>query len=229
VQLEAPRARFEVAFAQAIFALVSAPLPILEMAGSSTQTYLRDPLPEFDNSPTVFTQSLALGLERGLSSSSADPLRASNDLVRSALLTLKRRGALCGAEPPKVAIEKLHWVAEMTLANLAPERNRALWIDPKWLGCGPGSLSPPVRDRLVLYAAIASRDARAMLERARKLLAGPAEGGNDWGRFLLLTAMLGGHAAGEHGEADRLWQTYRKAFYPSGAIPPHMVYVSNLR
>jgi hypothetical protein len=68
-----------------------------------------------------------------------------------------------------------------------------------------------------------------MLERARKLLAGPAVGGDDWGRFLLLTAMLGGHAAGEHEEADRLWQTYRKAFYPGGAIPPHVVYVSNLR
>jgi spermidine synthase len=229
VQLEAPRARFQMTFARTIFSLVSAPLPILEMAGGSARTYLREPLPEFDDSPTVFTQSMALDVARGLTSSSADPLRASNDLVRTALLTLKRRGALCGAEPSKAAIEKLHWAAEMTVAHLAPERNRALWIDPKWPGCGPGGLSPQVRDRLALYAAIASRDARAMLERASKLLAGPAVGGDDWGRFLLLTAMLGGHAAGEHEEADRLWQTYRKAFYPGGAIPPHVVYVSNLR
>jgi hypothetical protein len=229
VQLEAPRARFEVSFARTIFSLVDAPLPILEMAGGSTRSYLRDPLPESDTSPPVFTQSLALSLGRDLISASADPLRATNDFARTALLTLKRRGALCGAEPTKAAMEKLHWAAEMTMANLAPELRRALWIDPKWPGCGPGGLSPQVRDRLSIYAAIASRDARAMLERARKLLAGPAVGGDDWGRFLLLTAMLGGHAAGEHVEADRLWQTYRKAFYPGGAIPPHVVYVSNLR
>jgi spermidine synthase len=228
VQLEAPRARFEVAFAQAIFSLVTAPLPILEMAGSSPRTYLRDPLPEFDISPPVISQSVALDLERGLTSSSADPLLAGNEFVRTALLTLKRRGALCGPEPSKAAIEKLHWAAEMTLANLAPDLNRALWGDPKWLGCGPERQSPQVRERLGVYAAIASRDARAMIERARKLLGGPAERADDWGRFLLLTAMLGGHAAGEHEEADRLWKTYRKALYPSGAIPPHVVYVSNL-
>ena len=229
VQLEAPRARFEVAFARAIFSLVNAPLPILEMAGSSPRAYLRDPLPESDISPPVISQSVALELERGLTSSSADPLLVDNEFVRTALLTLKRRGALCGAKPPKAAIEKLHWAAEITAAHLAPKLGRALWTDTSWLGCGAERLSPHVRDRLIIYAAIASRDARAMLERARKLLEGPGEGGDDWGRFLVLTAMLGGHAAGEHEEADRLWQTYGKALYRGGAIPPHVVYVSNLR
>jgi spermidine synthase len=228
VQLEAPRARFEGTFAHAIFALVNAPLPILDMAGSSARSYLRDPLPESDISPPVIAQSVAIDLERGLTSSSVDPLRSDNEYVRTALLTLKRRGALCGPDPSKAAIEKLHWVAERTVADLAPQRSRALWTDTRWLGCGPERLSPHVRDRLVIYAAIASRDARAMLERARKLLEGPVEGGDDWGRFLLLTAMLGGHAAGEHGEADRLWQTYGKALY-RGAIPPSVVYVANLR
>src|SRR5713101_3186308 len=95
VQLEAPRARFEVAFARAIFSLVNAPLPILEMAGSSPRAYLRDPLPESDISPPVISQSVALELERGLTSSSADPLLVDNEFVCTALLTLKRRGALC--------------------------------------------------------------------------------------------------------------------------------------
>ena len=172
---------------------------------------------------------MVIDLERGLTSSSADPLLAENEYVRTALLTLKRRGALCGPDPSKAAIEKLHWAAERTVADLAPERSRALWTDTRWLGCGPERLSPYVRNRVGVYAAIASRDARAMLERARKLLEGPVEGGDDWGRFLLLTAMLGGHAAGEHGEADRLWQTYGKVFYPSGTIPSSVVYVANLR
>jgi spermidine synthase len=227
VQLEAPRARFQKTFADAIFSLANAPLPILEMVGGSATAYLRDPLPQFDFSAPVVAQSMALELERGLAAPSADPLRTKNENVRTALLTLKRRGALCGTEPSKAAIDKLQWAAETTLAHLTPELSRALWTDPKWLGCGPGSMSTHVRDRLGVYAAVASRDARAMLERARKLLAGRTEGGDDWGRFLLLTAMLGGHASGEHEEADRIWKSYGPAFYPMGAIPPYVIYLAN--
>ena len=40
--------------------------------------------------------------------------------------------------------------------------------------------------------------------------------------------MLGGHVAGEHEEAGRLWLKYRTAFYPNGEIPPNVVYVVNL-
>src|SRR5258708_6604045 len=179
VQLEAPRARFEVAFARAIFSLVNAPLPILEMAGSSPRAYLRDPLPESDISPPVISQSVALELERGLTSSSADPLLVDNEFVRTALLTLKRRGALCGAKPPKAAIEKLHWAAEITAAHLAPKLGRALWTDISWLGCGAERLSPHVRDRLIIYAAIASRDARAR----RKAAGGARRGRRRLGTF----------------------------------------------
>jgi hypothetical protein len=135
---------------------------------------------------------------------------------------------LCGAEPPEVAIGQLHWAATATLAHLAPAPRRALWIERKWLDCAPARVSPHLRERLDVYAAIAARDARAMLERARALLAGPARGGDEWGRFLLLTAMLGGHVAGEHEEADRLWRSYGRTFYPHGEIPPHVLYVVNL-
>jgi predicted membrane-bound spermidine synthase len=229
VQLEAPRARYEKSSAQAIFALVGAPLPLLEMVGGGARTYLREPTPEFDASPPITAQSAALELERGLSGVAADPLRTSSDNVRTALLTLQRRGALCEATPAKAAIDRLHWTAEVTLAHLPAERSRALWTDPKWLGCGKEPLAPHVRDRLDLYAAISARDARAMLEHARKLLAEPAQGGDDWGRFLLFTALVGGHVAGERDEANRVWQTYRKALYPSDALPPHLVYILNAR
>ena len=229
VQLEAPRARFESTFARGIFALANAPLPILEMTGGSTRVYLREPSPKFDTSPLMLSQSLALELDRGLTAPSADPLRTEIEEARTALLTLKRPGALCGPAPTEAVIEKLHWAAVITLTQLEPKLSRALWIDPKWLGCGPASLSPRLRNRLGVYAAIATRDAQAMLVRARTLLAGPAEGGDDWRRFLLLTAMLGGHVAGEHEEAERLWQKYRAALYPKGEIPPYVIYVVNVR
>src|SRR5712692_3491079 len=228
VQLEAPRARFQASSARAALALGEAPLPILEMAGGATITYLREPAAASELSPPVLIQSTALLLERGLKDRSADPLRVSDERARLALLALKQPGALCGAEPPEAAIEQLHWVATVTLSYLAPAPRRALWIERKWLDCAPARLSPHLRERLDVYAAIAARDARAMLERARALLAGPARGGDEWGRFLLLTAMLGGHVAGEHEEAGRLWLKYRTAFYPNGEIPPNVVYVVNL-
>src|SRR6266700_3450458 len=228
VQLEAPRARFQGTRAEAVFALAEAPLPILEMAGGATLAYLREPAAAFELSPPVLIQSAALMLERGLRDRSADPLRVGDERVRLALLALKQPGALCGAAPPEAAIEQLHWAATVTLAHLAPALRRALWIERKWLGCAPARLSPQLRERLDVYAAITARDARAMLERARALLAGPARGGDDWGRFLLLTAMLGGHVSGEHEEAGRLWLKYRTAFYPNGEIPLNVVYVVNL-
>ena len=143
------------------------------------------------------------------------------------LLALKHPAALCGDEPPKAAIELLHRAGEVTLAYLAPEKRRALWVDHKWLACTPRSSR--VRERLELYGAIAARDAHAMLARARAMLAGPAQGGDEWGRYLLGTAMLGAYAAGEHEEGLRLWKTYRSTFYPRGEIPPYMVYLINLQ
>jgi len=68
-----------------------------------------------------------------------------------------------------------------------------------------------------------------MLARARALLEqGPAGQGGDWGRYLLLTAMLSAHAAGEHGEALRIWRAFGDTLYPRGVIPPYVLYVANL-
>jgi hypothetical protein len=67
-----------------------------------------------------------------------------------------------------------------------------------------------------------------MLGRARALLEGPAEGGDEWDRYLLATAMLGAYVAGEHQEGLRLWKAYGSRFYPR-EIPPYMVYLANLQ
>jgi spermidine synthase len=80
---------------------------------------------------------------------------------------------------------------------------------------------------LANLAAIAARDARAMLARPRELLAGPARDGDSWDRYLLVTAMLGARATGEHEEARRLWGSYGSKLYPGGDIPPYLVYLAN--
>ena len=57
---------------------------------------------------------------------------------------------------------------------------------------------------------------------------GTAEGGDDFGRFLLLAATLGARAAGEHAEARRIWSAYGTALYRGSTIPPHVNYVVDL-
>jgi hypothetical protein len=230
VQLEAPRARFHDSIATAVPGLVASPLPILEMARGTAMTYLREPVPANVPSLNLRAQSAALALARGLLQRSAEPLGTGEPAVMTTLLALKRPAALCGAAVSRTAIEQLHRAAELTLAKLAPELRRELWIERRWLDCAPGKLSPRVRQRLELYAAIAARDAGAMLARARALLeqGRAAEGEDDWGRYLLLTAMLGAQVAGENEEALRIWRSYGTALYPGGAIPPHVVYVVNL-
>jgi len=225
VQLEAPRARFEKSGAQGLQSLATAPLPILEMTGGMPMPHLRERAPEYEPSLSVRRQSVAVEIARVLTSRTADPLQSEEALAAEILLALKHPGALCAAEPSKLALALLQRAAESTLSPLAPELRRALWIERKWLGCTPRSTQ--VRTRLDVYAAIAARDARTMLERARALLLAPAVGGDDWGRFLLATAMLGAHATGEHEEARQLWKTYGSALYPR-EIPPYVVYLANL-
>ncbi len=226
VQLEAPRARFQGSSARAVLSLAEAPLPILEMAAGAATTYLPEPVAEYVPSPRIRAQSAALEIARGLTGRAADPLDSREPAAIAVLLALKRPGALCGAEPSKTALDQLHNAAEITLANLAPERRRALWIERRWLGCAPRS--PEVREKLEVYAAIAARDKRAMLARARALLSRPAREGDNWGRYLLITAMLGALATGEREEARRLWESYGSKLYPGGDIPPYVVYLANL-
>jgi len=229
VQLEAPRARFHSSFASTIPGLLVSPLPVLEMTQGTTLTYLSEPVPHYVPSLNLRTRSAAVEFARRLLNRSASPFAPSEQRVVMPLLTLKQPGALCGPAPSKTAIDQLHNAAEMTLVKLAPAPRRALWIERRWLDCPPGKLSPHVRQRLELYAAIAARDAPAMQARARALLKqGAAEGGDDFGRFLLLTAMLGARAAGDHGEARRLWSAYGTVLYRGADIPAHVRYVANL-
>jgi len=227
VQLEAPRARYQGSVAAAVPNLAIAPLPILEMMHGSTKTYLREPVPAHVPSLNLRVQSAALEVAHRLLDRSASPLDASDPRVIAPLLALKRPGVLCGSSVPKAALEQLHHAAELTLVQLAPDLRRALWIERRWLDCPPARVAPQARQRLDLYAAIAARDARAMHARADALLKrGSSEGGDDWGRYLLVTAMLGARAAGEHAEVRRLWEAYANMLY-KGAIPPHVVYLVN--
>jgi spermidine synthase len=227
VQLEAPRTRFQGTTARALLGLATSPLPIFEMTGGAPPAYLKEPVPEYVISLRLRAQSAAVEIARVLTDPRADPLQSSEGAALPVVLALKHPAALCADAPPKAALDQLRNAAQITLANLAQKERRALWIDRKWLGCTPRSSH--VRDRLEVYAAIAARDAPAMLDRASALLAGPAKGGDEWGRYLLNTAMLGAQALGKHEEAQRLWKSYGRLLYPDGDIPPPVIYLANLQ
>jgi hypothetical protein len=122
-----------------------------------------------------------------------------------------------------VLLEALHGVALRTLAHLDREHRRALWIEPRWLDCALDNAPAAVRERFAVYRAIAERDARAMLERARTPLDWPGPRDAEWKRFLLLTAMLGAQAGGQGAEARRLWRLH------GGKASPTERYVAEWR
>lgn len=226
VQIEATRARFARRSATAALQLALAPVPVNEMLTRLDPGYLSEPSP-IGAAKRLSVQNHALELQRTLLDPAADPVRVRDADLRSALLTLKRPRALCGAKPPQFVLDQLHFAAEITLSHLAPEKRRALWIEPRWIGCARADLSAEVQQRMDLYRSIAHRDAERMLERGRTMLDGQRIEGFGWARFILLTAMVGAHASGQGEEARRLWRQHGTALYHNGGIPPHVVYVAN--
>lgn len=200
VQLEAPRARYLQQRAEALIALATAPLPVLEMLAGVDATCLSAPAPRAG--PGRYTRLVdALHLHDALHGRGA-PTRDPQALV------LRQPAALCTPLASDALLEPLHGVALRTLAHLDVERRRALWVEPRWLGCALEKAPPAVRERFAVYRAIAERDARAMLERAREPLERPGARDAEWKRFLLLTALLGAQASGQGAEARRLWRLH---------------------
>jgi spermidine synthase len=225
VQLEATRARFANRTAIATLQLALSPLPLNEMLSKREPAYLREPSPT-RGAKQLALQGLALDFERILLDPAADPLSA-DAMERPMLLTLKRPQALCTATPPQFLLDQLQAAAELTLVRLAPERRHAIWVEPRWIGCGPEAMSPQVRKRLEVYRAIALRDGARMHSLAAGMLDREKVEGYAWARFLLATAMLGAHASGRSDEARRLWTTHGRALYADGVIPPEVVYIAN--
>jgi spermidine synthase len=226
VQIEAPRARFEGRFATGIRALADAPLPIPEMLDGAPRAYPAEPTGEDEPSLILRRRSAALRLGRALLDARTDALAPQYEHLAVPLLVLSQRGALCAREPRQASLDQLHAAAEMTLNQAPPDLLRRLWIRNEWLRCPAGGPAPRVQRRLDLYAAVAARDARAMLERSIALLEDPAEPDRAPRRFALLAAMLGADASGRAQRARELWSEYRGKVYGEGDIPPYAMYLA---
>ncbi|MBL8360061.1 MAG: fused MFS/spermidine synthase [Rubrivivax sp.] len=229
VQLQAPRARFAGARARSVVELAIAPLPIREMLGGAQRATILEPAPSHVLSAPVRAQSTALAIARALMDPAADPWAQGDAAVRQIAVALRVSRGLCTAEPAAEVVAQLHRAAEGTLAHLALPLRQALWVQRPWLTCAGERPAASVQRRLDLYAAIAQRDARRMLELSQALLESPGrETQRDWGQFLLSTALLGARAQGEGRVAQQLWARWGGALFPGGAVPPPVVYLLNL-
>jgi spermidine synthase len=223
VQLEATRARFAQGGAGAMLALANAPLPINEMLAGVALTYFSGNHAG-GNTGRILHLQAALDVY-GVLAEGSYPVDRNAPLPA---LALKQPGALCGVQPGKHTLDQLQLAAMQTLASLAPKLRRELWVEPRWLGCPLARASAEVRERFALYRAIAERDAPAMLARARALLEDERLVEVEWGRFLLLTAMLGAQASGQQAEAHRLWGKHAPEL-TKGRAQPFELYVLNWR
>jgi hypothetical protein len=211
VQLESTRARFAQRGAFAFLDLANAALPLNEMLGGLEPAYFSADHAGGDSGRLHHLQA-ALDTYRVLAKGEY-PAGRSAPLPA---LALKQPGALCAAQPDKQVLHQLQQAAAMTLASLAPKPRRELWVEPRWLGCPLARASAQVRERFAIYRAIAERDAPAMLARARAPLEDERPVELDWGRYLLLTSMLGAQASGQRAEAQRLWDKHAAALTQGG-------------
>ena len=215
VQLEAPRARYLRQTADGIVQLAVAPLPILEMLGGGRRAFLTAPAPRAGMG--VYMQQVnALELHQALVKGAAP---GDGQLPPAVVLVFRAPRVLCGAKVEGFVLEQLQIAAINTLSHLAPQFRRELWVEPRWIGCPLARTAPQVQQRFAIYRAIAERDARAMLERARAQLELTGRESDDWARYLLLTAVLGAQASGQREEAMRLWAKYSPALHVADLAP----------
>jgi hypothetical protein len=215
VQLEAPRARYLRQTADGLVQLAIAPLPILEMLGDGRRAFLAAPAPRAGMG-LYMQQVSALELHQALVAGKAP---GDDQLPPASVLVFRAPRVLCGTKVEGFVLEQLHIAAINTLSHLAPKFRRELWVEPKWIGCPLARTAPQVQQRFAIYRAIAERDARAMLERAREQLEMPERQSIDWARYLLLTAVLGAQASGQKEEAMRLWAKHSPALHGDDLAP----------
>ena len=223
VQLEATRARFAQRGANAIVDLANSALPANEMLGGLPMGALSADHAS-GTTGRILQMQAALDVH-GVLARNRDPAER---LAPAVALALRQPGALCGKRVTGAMLEQLHGAALQTLSHLPPAARRELWVEPRWLGCPLARAGLAVRERFAVYGAIAARDARAMHRHAAALLDDERPVVEDWGRFLLLTAVLGAKASAQPAEAQRLWDKHAPLLF-KGPLAPSERYIADWR
>jgi len=172
------------------------------------------PSPDLTISRQTFS---AIGLHDYFLQGSSNGRFVPVDLQRKAEL-LKQ---MCAGNATGSGNERLQ--LELDLSNamsffLTSSEMDAVW---KTLATGPcfALASPQEREWFKLFRAVGTRDAGAMLEGAKSLLADGNYLSSDLKRYLLSVGMLGALSQGKRAESSRLWSAYGVALFDDSNKP----------
>ncbi|GFO70053.1 hypothetical protein GMLC_36320 [Geomonas limicola] len=201
----AARTRFLGASAEAITSFSNFPVPALEMLHGQRAARSRTeiaPVPNFEKSRQAF---IATALRDYLVSGNL--VASLPEDLRGKVQALK---AGCTGNAILAEDERLGITFNLGIAMspyLTPAELEPLWLATMSGKCA-SQTTPMANQWLGVLQAVGNRNAGEMLAGARALLAGSGGLTPAARHFLLVTAMLGAEARGEHVEANRLWLQY---------------------
>ena len=219
LDLNAARHRFMEKSAAELVALLNADVPLLELLERGVRARPVNPLYKgayaFER---IENTRLAWYARDFLVSPRAPSPESIPTALQKDLELVKLRLLECSGEPREFDVW-LHSAARVARAinpYLAPDDAGAVWQQILARTCFAG-LQEFQRRWLVLFRALAARDAPRMAEHASALLSTQAELGQEAREFLLLAAMTGHVASGDKAAALELWRAQKARIRFPGA------------
>ncbi len=216
VSLHAPRSRYLGESAVDLTRLHVAPIPVAEMLDPYVQ---RNDQPHTTGSYFAPAQSrdTAARLVQALST---DALTATHGDVAPAIREGLESGACAGpVEDEHLLMQRLGWLAGATNPYLRGKSLDRMWDRLGQRLCSD-RLSPEIRDWFLLHRAVGRRDAPAMLQISRRLIATAGLQSNLSELDYLLAAGLTGALASGDAEGARHVAATFASIYPAGTEPP---------
>jgi spermidine synthase len=210
LDLNAARTRFMHSDAKELLRLQTAPLPVLEMLGSTERPANKtqatpNEIFELAHIVRAATQVRDVYLDGTLAPLLETTLDA--DLARH-LVVIQQFARDCHARLAReLWLDSVFHIASRTLQYLSLEETALLSKRWRVSDCHP-RLSAAEKQSLALFQAVGQRNAKGMAEIAEHLLATSVRPSREQSVYLLGAGMLGYLAQRRSGDALRLWSTY---------------------
>jgi hypothetical protein len=193
-------------------------MAMLGGAGQQKETTSITPSPDFTASRDTFS---AMGLRDYFLHGTSNGRFVPVDLQRKAE-SLKQMcaGNAAGGPNDRLALE--YSMANAMSFYLTSSEMEAVW---NTLATGPcyALASPQEKEWFKLFKAVGTRNASAMLEGARTLLAGGNDLSSNLKKYLLGVGMLGALSQGKREDSSRLWSEYGATLF-AGSNEPTLLF-----
>jgi len=212
VELNAPKARFFKSVAMEFPQMGIYHLPLIEMLDHQKHNWKAEQL-----TPTESMRYMKVNKAQSIK---AALLRfpVQDEKVAERVESWRNMLKDCTQNAHEKTLAAMHEIALLTLAYLDKDNLQALWMKPSWLSCA----SPKIKSRLVVYQAVANRDASAMLASAESALL-DEQGSIEWHRYVFDVALIAARVLGNESIIESLWGKYGRKLYSDGKMSPELV------